>query len=344
MTSFINSKIGCFSDIHIGLYQDSPIWHDICLEFAEKVSSFYKKEKIKDIIIPGDIFHNRSEISVKTIHTAKLFFDYFKDFNIIISAGNHDSFFKEKSDINSISIFDGWSNMTIVDKTPVVLTTKGKKTVSFIPWGTNCSDIPKTDVCFGHFEINTFYMNTYRACEKGEESKNLLNKSNFIVSGHFHKKDHRKYEKGQILYLGSPYQHNFGDYGDDRGYYIIDLDNDSFNFYQNDFSPKFVKLKSDCLENKNLENDIKNNFVSLSIDSSIEDEKINKILNKIQSFSPNDIKTEYIDTSEKTKTQENQYDSIDILKNIYDYVETLDIDCKQEIINYLTETYNNTNK
>ena len=234
--------------------------------------------------------------------------------------------------------------MTIVDKTPVVLTTKGKKTVSFIPWGTNCSDIPKTDVCFGHFEINTFYMNTYRACEKGEESKNLLNKSNFIVSGHFHKKDHRKYEKGQILYLGSPYQHNFGDYGDDRGYYIIDLDNDSFNFYQNDFSPKFVKLKSDCLENKNLENDIKNNFVSLSIDSSIEDEKINKILNKIQSFSPNDIKTEYIDTSEKTKTQENQYDSIDILKNIYDYVETLDIDCKQEIINYLTETYNNTNK
>jgi len=344
MTSFINSKIGCFSDIHIGLYQDSPIWHDICLNFAEKVSSFYKKQNIKDIIIPGDIFHNRSEISVKTIHTAKLFFDYFKDFNIIISAGNHDSFFKEKSDINSISIFDGWSNMTIVDKKPFVLTTKSKKTVSFIPWGTNCSDIPKTDICFGHFEINTFYMNTYRACEKGEESKNLLNKSNFIISGHFHKKDHRKYEKGQILYLGSPYQHNFGDYGDDRGYYIIDLDNDSFDFYKNDFSPKFVKLKSDCLENKNLENDIKNNFVSLSIDSSIDDEKINKILNKIQSFSPNNIKTDYIDTSEKTKTQENQYDSIDILKNIYDYVETLDIDCKEEIINYLTETYNNTNK
>lgn len=345
MINVLDSKVGCFSDVHIGLYQDSPVWHDICLEFAKNVSSFYKKNKIKHIIIPGDIFHNRSEISVKTIHTAKLFFDYFKDFHIIISAGNHDSFFKERSDINSISIFDGWSNITIVDLKPLILNTKdNKKSVSFIPWGISCSDIPKTDICFGHFEINTFYMNTYKSCEKGEESKNLLEKSKFIISGHFHKKDHRKYSNGQILYVGSPYQHNFGDYGDDRGFYIIDLDKDKFEFYKNDFSPKFVKLDSTSIDKDNIENDIKNNFISLTLNSNESEQKINNILNKIHSFKPNNIKTEYIDVTEVKNNNENQYDSVDILKNIYDYVETLDIDCKEEVVNYLTETYNKTNK
>lgn len=343
MIDCVNSKIGSFSDIHIGLYQDNPIWHDISLKFAEKVSSFYKKEGIKDIIIPGDIFHNRSEISVRTIHTAKRFFDYFKDFNIIISAGNHDSFFKEKAEVNSICIFDGWSNITIVDKRPHIIETSNGTTVSLIPWGTSVEDIPKTDICFGHFEINTFYMNTYRVCEKGENSTNLLEKSPFVISGHFHKKDHRTYKNGQILYLGSPYQHNFGDYGDDRGYYTIDLDSKSFDYYSNNFSPKFIKINKDSLIKKTIKDDLKNNFVHLSLDSSIKNEDVGKILTKLKSYNPNDIRIEYQNVEEE-KTTEKSYDSIDILENIYEYVQTLDIECKNEVVNYLTEVYNNINK
>jgi DNA repair exonuclease SbcCD nuclease subunit len=344
MIDTVNSRIGCFSDVHIGLYQDSPIWHDISLAFAKEVSTFYKKEGIKDIIIPGDIFHNRSEISVKTIHTAKQFFDYFKDFNIIVSAGNHDSFFKEKSEINSICIFDGWNNITIVDNKPCVIETSNGTTVSLIPWGTPVSDIPKTDICFGHFEINTFYMNTYRACDKGEDSKNLLNKSPFIISGHFHKKDHRKYDKGQILYLGSPYQQNFGDLGDERGYYIIDLDNKTFNFHTNNFSPKFLKVNSQDVNEDLLKKNIKNNFVSLMIDSSLKHDEINNILNKVHTLKPINLKIDYTEKTIQATGEEKSYDSIDIIKNIYEYVETLDIECKKEVVNYLTEVYNSINK
>jgi DNA repair exonuclease SbcCD nuclease subunit len=344
MSDIVSSRIGSFSDVHIGLYQDSPMWHDISLRFAEKVSSFYKEEGIRDIIIPGDIFHNRSEISVKTIHTAKSFFDYFKDFNIIISAGNHDSFFKEKAEINSICMFDGWNNITIVDKTPYFIETSNGTTVSLIPWGIGSKDIPKTDVCFGHFEINTFYMNTYRACEKGEDSKNLLNKSSFIISGHFHKKDHRKYDKGQILYLGSPYQQNFGDCDDERGYYIIDLDLKTFDFYSNEFSPRFVKIKSQDLQKSTINNTLKNNFISLTLEPSLKTEEVNKILNKIQSYLPNNVKIEYQETIKDNNDKEKTYDSIDILKNIYEYVETLDIECKNEVVNYLTGVYNSLNK
>jgi len=33
-----SNKIGCFSDVHIGINQDNPIWHKIVLEFAEWAS------------------------------------------------------------------------------------------------------------------------------------------------------------------------------------------------------------------------------------------------------------------------------------------------------------------
>jgi DNA repair exonuclease SbcCD nuclease subunit len=186
-------------------------------------------------------------------------------------------------------------------------------------------------------------MNTYRVCEKGENSTNLLAKSPFVISGHFHKKDHRTYKNGQILYLGSPYQHNFGDYGDDRGYYTIDLDSKSFDYYSNNFSPKFIKINKDNLTKKTIKDDLKNNFVHLSLDSSIKNEDVGKILTKLKSYNPNDIRIEY-QNAEEEKTTEKSYDSIDILENIYEYVQTLDIECKNEVVNYLTEVYNNINK
>jgi DNA repair exonuclease SbcCD nuclease subunit len=342
MIDVIDSKVGCFSDIHIGLYQDSQEWHDISLEFAKKSSQYYRENGIKTIVIAGDVFHNRSEISLKTIYAAKQFFDCFDDFKIIIPVGNHDCLHKEKSDVNSVCVFDGWNNIKVVYKEPFLLKTKNNKPISFIPWGVECKNIPNSDVCFGHFEINTFYMNTFKACEKGEESKNLLDKSSFIISGHFHKKDHRVYEKGQILYLGSPYQHNFGDTGDQRGYYIVDLDNQSFDFIENTFSPKFVKLKTEDLNKKNISNKIKNNFVSLNLDSSLKTEEANNLLMKVMQHSPLNVKTEYLEKEENDKTETKAYDSVDILKNICEYVDTLDIDCKEETIKYLTEIYNKT--
>jgi DNA repair exonuclease SbcCD nuclease subunit len=185
-------------------------------------------------------------------------------------------------------------------------------------------------------------MNTFKTCEKGEESKNLLNKSSFIISGHFHKKDHRIYEKGQILYLGSPYQHNFGDTGDQRGYYIVDLDNQSFDFIENTFSPKFVKLKTEDLNKKNLSNKIKNNFVSLNLDSSLKQEDASNLLMKVMKHEPFNVKTEYLEKEDNDKTETKTYDSVDILQNICEYIDTLDIDCKEETIKYLTEIYNKT--
>lgn len=342
--SIKSNHVGIFSDIHIGLGQDSSMWHDIVLNFAKWAAKEYIKAGINDIIIPGDIFHNRNEISVNTVAVATEFFDILKDFRLFISAGNHDSYYKDRSDVNSISILKGWKNIIIVDKEPLVLEA-GDKTISLIPWGTDIKDIPKTDICFGHFEINTFYMNGFKQCDHGLESKSLLDKAPLVISGHFHKKDHRQYKNGQIVYVGSPYQHNFGDCGDSRGIYILDIKNIGLEYIENTISPKHIKIFLSKLKNgeqnsEYLKSNVKDNLVSFIVDEEIASEKLTLLNSKINSLSPKFLRIDYKSiNNELEKTTDVDYNMVDIEKNIEDFVESLDIKYKQETTDYLTQIY-----
>jgi len=338
----LDRKIGLFSDIHLGLEQDSEKWHNIVLNFAKWASEIYYKKGIKQILIPGDIFHNRREISVNTLSVAKQFFDYFKKFDVFISTGNHCCFLKNDSVINSISILDGWNNIKIFDKDPVILTYKDKK-ISMVPWGVQFDQIPETDICIGHFEISSFYMNTYKVCEHGMQSSDLFKKSKTIVSGHFHKKDHRKYENGEIVYLGSPYQQNFGDTMDERGIYIYDIDNNEFEFIENDISPKYFKLSvSKILSNSDdIKNKIENNHVSLVVDCDIDYENLNLLSSKLQKHSPVNFRIDYqdVETKNDTKIVEKNLEFVNILDDMEFYINNIDIKNKKEVLEYIKEIY-----
>jgi len=345
----LDSNVGIFSDIHIGLGQDSQVWHKNILQFAEWASSIYKSKNINQILIPGDIFHNRNEISVNTLSMASDFFNIFlkNNFEIFISTGNHDCYYKDRSDVNSISLLRGWSNITLVDDKPCIFEVKNtKKKVSMIPWGTSIENIPQTDICLGHFEIESFKMNTYKTCEHGLKSENLLSKSPFIISGHFHRKAFRTYNNGHILYLGSPYQQNFGDIDDSRGIYTMDLSNNHFEFIENTISPKHVKIfLSDVLSKKTTSNILKeivpSNMVSLVIDSTLLPEEINLITDKLHNLNPNFFRIEYKvpEGSIPSGEVDKNFDGIDILKNLNDFIGAIDINFKEETFSYLEELY-----
>jgi DNA repair exonuclease SbcCD nuclease subunit len=337
-----SKKICCFSDIHLGLGQDNEMWHNVALNFAKWASDIYKNNEIDEIIIPGDIFHNRSQISVETLSVAKKFFDYFKEFKIIISAGNHDSFLKNTSLINSISILDGWNNITIVDKEPLLIKTNIGKTISLVPWGVDIEQMPKSDIMFGHFEINSFHMNSYKICEYGMTYSNLLKKANTIISGHFHKKDHKVYDNGQIIYLGSPYQHNFGDMLDSRGIYIFDIQKESFDFIENNVSPKHYKIYTSnySQKEKDLKKLIENNIVSVVVDTKIEQDDFMNIYSKISKLNPLNVRSEYEEIKKQDKIEEqNDYNSGNLLKDIEDYIDTMDIENKKEVAEYIKQMY-----
>jgi DNA repair exonuclease SbcCD nuclease subunit len=346
MSHFIKSKeIGIFSDIHIGLGQDSSAWHKIVLDFSKWVREVYTDLGINDIIIPGDIFHNRSEISVNTLAVANEFFDNLKDFRIFISAGNHDCYYKDRSDVNSIALFKGWNNIVVVDKNPLIIETKNKK-ISLIPWGTEVENIPEADICFGHFEIQTFKMNSYKVCDHGIDSTSLLDKSPLVFSGHFHTKDDRKYKKGRIVYVGSPYQQNFGDVDQIRGIYTFNTESNDLTFIENKKSPKHVKLYLSKLKNKKqdasfISNNVPKNIISLVIDEDIDNDKLIALSTKLQTFNPIYFRTEYkqINNDDIDNSANADYNIVDVEKNIEDFVNSMDVDHKEDVINYLNSIY-----
>ena len=64
MSTDINKKIGFFTDLHIGLHQNSEKWHNVTFEWAKWFTSEIKKHKITKLIFGGDFFHYRDEINV----------------------------------------------------------------------------------------------------------------------------------------------------------------------------------------------------------------------------------------------------------------------------------------
>ena len=340
-----NKKVAIISDLHLGVHLNSPVWHDISLDWAKWLVNEVTEKDITQIIFCGDFFHSRSEITVNTLHHASTMLSIFKDFNIIMITGNHDSFYKNDSRVNSISILDGRPNITILDK-PTLKQIHGKE-VFFAPWGTGLNDLQSCDIMFGHFEIESFKMNTFKVCDEGFKSADLFKYAPFVVSGHFHLREERVYEKGTILYVGSPFELDFGDTGSTKGYYIMDFNNLKHEFYSNTISPQHIKVSlSDLIKLKDFKTEAKklfsNNIIKLSIDKTIDSGDLEKITTKINTATPLSLVVDHVATFDqlgKACQTEVDLSGVDISQAISDFVSLLDIQNKKEVIEYTVSLY-----
>jgi len=342
----LNSKrIGFFSDLHIGIHQNSEKWHDVTLSWAKWFTSQLKSQKITELIFGGDFFHYRDEINVKSLHFANNLLDLFKDFEITMIPGNHDAYYKDNSTVHSLSILNNRKNITIIDK-PTIQTIYNKE-VGFCPWGTPVKNIPTCDLLIGHFEVQNFNFNSFKICEFGFESCDLLLKSKLIFSGHFHKRQRRKYSNGEIVYAGNPFQMDFHDIGDQKGYYILDFSgkNIKYEFIENNVSPMHVKVNlSELQKLKDIakHKGWSNLAIKIVIDKDIKTNLLDKIIASINFESPFSLTTDYLnkfnigDNIQLT----NELGDLNIKQCIIEYVESLDIDNKEKVIMKTVSLYN----
>jgi DNA repair exonuclease SbcCD nuclease subunit len=339
-------NVCCIADIHIGVHQNGAQWHAILLEWAQWLARELKSKKIKDILICGDVFHYRDEIAVNTLHMAVDVFKIWKDFNIGILIGNHDSYYKDKVDVNSLSIFEEWPNITIFDQI-TTFEAFGKK-LTFCPWGTDAKKIPAgTDITFGHFEIKSFKWNAVKVCDHGIYADKLLKNSSLVITGHFHQRAERIYDNGKILYVGNPFQMDFGDYGNTKGYYILNIENMSYDFYENTISPKHIKLFLSELAEEgkltaNTKKEIKSNIVRFIIDRTIAADDTEVVLKKFASLNPLILDVDYAINFDRfgLKEDENKdLSGVDIATAIEDFVNMLDIEDKEKVIARTVELY-----
>ena len=344
MISFKDKQIALISDIHLGVHQDSSNWHDTSIKFAEWLNKELKKRGILDIVIPGDVFHHRSEISVNTISVAHKFFSILQDYNIIITVGNHDCFYKDRADVNSASILKGWTNIVVVDEIKTI--SAFNKKITFVPWAADVSGIEYSDLIFGHFELNSFYHNNFKICQTGMATETILNKGNTIITGHFHKTELREYNDGKILYVGSPYQQTFADVGCINGCYILDISTlKIIEFIENNISPKHIKIKiSECIDGiydlNKLREIIPNNVISFVVDRQISPEQANLFASKLHTLKPFSLRIDFnYEQQSFSLEKELDFTFVDIPSTIEEYVNSLNVENKEETISYLYELY-----
>jgi DNA repair exonuclease SbcCD nuclease subunit len=341
----ISTKAAIVSDLHLGVGQNGEKW----LKESKKFALWFKDELlnkgITDVIIAGDLFHDRTDINLLTLQYTAEILDIWKSFDIWMIPGNHDCYYKENASISSINILKGYKNIKIFDKTEVI--DADNKKLCFVPWGVEIKDIPKCDIIIGHFELNGFKMNSFKICEHGENCENILTKAPLVITGHFHLRQERRGKDGTILYVGSPYQMDYNDLGSDKGYHIINFANNqiTFELYTKTTKHKRVLL-TDLVENKDRLNDflneeIKGNVIILDINKEVDLDKVNALTQRILSFEPLAFRgTEYTyNKPVDTVVQLDIIKNLEIEELINEFVKQMDLEYSDDILKFILELY-----
>jgi DNA repair exonuclease SbcCD nuclease subunit len=316
------TKVAIFTDLHLGIYGNSEKWHETALNWADWIVSDLTNRKIRDIFFLGDFFDNRSEISVQTIHVAAQIIEKFKSFNMFMIVGNHDAYYKNRSDVHSLGMVRGHENITLIDKN--LEFTAFEKRFLFVPWN---NDIPDEtfDYVFGHFEIQTFKMNNFVVCTHGLTPSDLFKtNAKSIFSGHFHNRNSKKYKQGEIHYVGSCFPMDFSDVANSKGYHILDVEDGSLEFVENEISPKFIKIYLSSV--KSLDKSIiANNIVKLVVDIEIDEKKLEKLQTALSNLGPWQFTVDHNTVTATLEDVEN-IDSIDISAMFDEFYQQLGLD------------------
>lgn len=280
------NKEALIADLHFGARKNSEIILQSQKKFFyEQFFPYLKEHNIEKIRILGDIFESRTSIDVKIENEVLEFFKQPFKFDVII--GNHDLYYNNDSSMSSLKMLEKYNNVNIINEQYIDSDTGFVS----IPWIqdkdkflSSLNNI-KADICFGHFDINSFVM------VGNHISKNWLLPEHLkvfkkVFTGHFHKKSSIKYENTIITYLGNPYHVDRNDIGQEKGFYIFDKDTFEIEFIENTKSSKFIVVN---YPDKIAAESVNNNFIDVHVkedDVNLNEKEFYKYLSEINSYNP----------------------------------------------------------
>ena len=239
-------KIALVTDTHAGIRGDSDTFMEYQVKFWDNVFFPYlEKHDIDTIVHLGDITDRRKWINYKTLHRFRKLVNKMKskyDLHVII--GNHDTYFKNTNEINSMDCLFDEGIRVYSEPTEVYLRAELYDPILFVPW-INAGNHDKTmqmiedtwaPICMGHLNFAGFEMATGLTNTEGMDHT-LFKKFDMVLSGHFHQRSH----KDNIWYLGSPFEQTWIDYDDERGFHVFDTDTRELEFVPNPYK-MFIKI------------------------------------------------------------------------------------------------------
>jgi len=195
--------------------------------FMEVFWSYIDKHKITTILHLGDLFDHRSQIKHLTLFEFQNFFVkelYRRGIQMFIIPGNHDVTYKSSNEVSAVDLtLKDLACVSIINKPTLVKFDSFN--ISLIPWMNpenyvECVDFIKghhSDIVAGHFDIQGCQMTPGVYSEHGL-SQDLFKSYKHCWSGHYHISG----TYGNIKYLGTQYEMNFGDIDDPKGFHVFD--------------------------------------------------------------------------------------------------------------------------
>ena len=217
-------KAAIFTDLHLGLKSNSTLHNEDCWKFVQWVVQKAKEEGCETCLFLGDYHNNRASISILTLNYSLKCLEHLNaNFDrVYFIPGNHDLYYRDKRDIQSVEWARHLPNVEICNDW------FSSGDVVIAPWlvGDDHKRISKLTgkYMFGHFELPGYLMNAQiEMPDHGEVQREHFTGFEHVFTGHFHKRQTKK----NITYIGNCFPHNYADAGDDaRGLTILEWGKD----------------------------------------------------------------------------------------------------------------------
>ena len=233
-------QVAILNDTHCGIRNSSEVMMNYQEKFYRDVFFPYLlKNGITKILHLGDYYDNRKFINFKALeHNRKIFLEKLREYKIHmdIIPGNHDVFYKNTNDLNSLKELLGhyMAEVRIIEKPMVVQ--YGNTDVALMPWINEENEEEslkflktcKASILGAHLELEGFEMSAGMPCMQGMSS-DKFSRFDMVMSGHFHTKSNI----GNIHYLGSQMEFFWSDVNDPKYFHVFDTDKRTLTPVQN---------------------------------------------------------------------------------------------------------------
>ena len=322
------SKVLLITDQHFGVRNDNQYYLERYRLFYENIVLPYIDEHgITEIINLGDTFDRRKYVNFNSLdYTHDMWFKPVADRGIRMTClvGNHDIYYKNTLKVNAPHEILGEYNFDVIDK-PTTKSYDGTD-ILMLPWicDDNKSEVfeavqrSKAPVLMGHLELNGFEAHPGHIMESGMDGT-FFNKFKRVFSGHYHQKS----TKGNISYLGNPYQLYWNDYGCKRGFHVFDTSTLKTTFYRNPFDI-FYKLYYNNGVSIPESEDLKGSFVKLIVEEKGDYQKFDYAVKQLQNIGLGDLKI-VEDLSAELECSDSTLETEDTMTLLESYIDEIEL-------------------